>query len=99
MTDLRIAGNEHDNVLVHVLRHIYPNDMDYWDGNWLVTEVEVMVGGWYGRYPASLRVEEFIDFRKEIEVERLPHARSCHEIPSILTRPVHVQEARAVRVG
>ena len=30
---------------------------------------------------------------------RLPHARSCHEIPFILTRPVHVQEARAVRVG
>ena len=30
---------------------------------------------------------------------RLSHARSCHEIPFILTRPVHVQEARAVRVG
>jgi hypothetical protein len=28
-----------------------------------------------------------------------PHARSCHEIPFILTRPVHVHEARAVRVG
>jgi hypothetical protein len=28
-----------------------------------------------------------------------PQARSCHEIPFILTRPVHVQEARAVRVG
>ena len=28
-----------------------------------------------------------------------PPARSCHEIPFILTRPVHVQEARAVRVG
>jgi len=31
-------------------------------------------------------------------VERLPHARSCHEIPFILTGPVHVQGARAVRV-
>jgi len=28
-----------------------------------------------------------------------PHARSRHEIPFSLTRPVHVQEARAVRVG
>ena len=63
MTDLRIAGSGHDNVFVHVLRRIYPNDMDYWDGNWLVTEVEGRVGGWYSRYPASLRVEEFIDFR------------------------------------
>jgi len=30
---------------------------------------------------------------------RLPHAKSYHEIPFILTRPVHAQEARAVRVG
>lgn len=44
MTDLRIPVNEHDNVLVHVLRRIYPNDMDYWDGNWLVMEVERV--GW-----------------------------------------------------
>ncbi len=35
----------------------------------------------------------------EVELERLPHVRSCHRFPSILTRPVHVQEARAVRVG
>jgi hypothetical protein len=35
----------------------------------------------------------------EVEVEHSPRARSCHEMSSVLTRPVHVQEARAVRVG
>ena len=35
----------------------------------------------------------------EVEVERLPHARSCHEMSFILTRPVDVGEMRAVRVG
>jgi hypothetical protein len=35
----------------------------------------------------------------ELEVERLPHARSCHKIPFILTSPVHVEEAREDRVG
>ena len=35
----------------------------------------------------------------EVKVERVPRPRSRHEISSALTRPGHVQEAQAVRVG
>ena len=35
----------------------------------------------------------------EVKVERVPPPRSRHEISSALSRPAHVQEAQAVRVG
>ena len=35
----------------------------------------------------------------EVKVERVPRPRSRHEISLALTRPGHVQEAQAVRVG
>jgi hypothetical protein len=35
---------------------------DYWDGNWLVTPIEVAAGGFKGRVAAALRAEELATF-------------------------------------
>ena len=43
-----------------------PNATDYWDGNWLTSVVEIVVGPWKGRYGASLRAEEFAQFRDQL---------------------------------
>jgi hypothetical protein len=43
---------------------MHPRADDYWDGNWLISPIEVAVGGFRGRVGAGLRVEELIHFRK-----------------------------------
>jgi hypothetical protein len=40
---------------------------DYWDGNWLNCRVAVAAGGFRGEYGASLRAEEFVAFRRDLE--------------------------------
>jgi hypothetical protein len=40
---------------------------DYWDGNWLNCRVTVSAGGFRGEFVASLRTEEFVAFRRDLE--------------------------------
>jgi hypothetical protein len=40
---------------------------DYWDGNWLVTPIEVAAGGFKGRVAAALRAEELAGFLEGLE--------------------------------
>ena len=40
---------------------------DYWDGNWLVTPIEIVVGHFRGTLGADLRAEEIRRFRVELE--------------------------------
>ena len=39
---------------------------DYWDGNWLHSQIEVRVGGFSACYPGALRVDEFESFHQEL---------------------------------
>lgn len=40
---------------------------DFWDGNWLVTPVEIVVGGFNGEVGAALRAEELHSFKDALE--------------------------------
>jgi hypothetical protein len=40
---------------------------DFWDGNWLNCRVTVTAGGFRGEYVASLRSNEFVAFRRDLE--------------------------------
>ena len=53
---------------VHVRGRMLPQASDYWDGNWLVSDIVIDVGAFHGKITAALRVEEFQRFRHDLEV-------------------------------
>jgi hypothetical protein len=54
-------------VSIRVLGRIHADATDYWDGNWLVTPVEVVAGAFEGEVGATLRAEEMRGFREAIQ--------------------------------
>ena len=65
--DLRIGRRDSaDHVSVRVLGRMH-DAADYWDGNWLVTPIEVSAGRFRATVPAALRAEELAGFRQELE--------------------------------
>jgi hypothetical protein len=40
---------------------------DYWDGNWLISPIELVVGGFRGDVAAGLRMDELAGFREALE--------------------------------
>ena len=64
-----LIGNESTNwVAVRVLARSHPGLQDYWDGNWVRSEVTLRAGAFSGRYVADLRTDEFARFRDELNV-------------------------------
>ena len=59
------AGGQH--VLVRAQARHHPNLFDYWDGNWISSEVEIVAGGTRAAFRADLRSEEFQAFLDEAE--------------------------------
>jgi hypothetical protein len=64
--ELSIGSIRSEFLRVRVLRRTYPTADDYWDGNWLNTEIEISAGEFGGGYAANLRVDEFVDFRRQL---------------------------------
>lgn len=62
-----VVGAEGERVTITVLGRMHPGSTDYWDGNWLVSPIDVSVGGFSGRVAAGLRIEELRTFRGELE--------------------------------
>jgi len=62
-----------DSIAIRVLGRMHPGATDYWDGNWLVSPIEIAVGGFTGRIGAGLRADELRAFRLGLQVlyERL----------------------------
>lgn len=55
-----------DHVKIEVLGRMYLGATDFSDGNWLMSPVEVVAGGFTGRVPANLRAEELCTFRDQL---------------------------------
>lgn len=66
-TEVLIGRRRADFIAFSVLRRLYPEAQDYWDGNWVTTQVTVNAGGFAGAVRANLRVGEFRAFRLELE--------------------------------
>jgi hypothetical protein len=62
-----LIGRDRDGVRVRILGRMHPGAEDYDDGNWLVTPVQIRVGGFSGEIGADLRADEFKRFRQELE--------------------------------
>lgn len=59
-----LLGSRSSNFLsIQPLSRSYPDATDYWDGNWLQTEVQVHAGTFSGKVQAELRADDFQSFR------------------------------------
>jgi hypothetical protein len=58
-------GGQH--VAIRLLWRSHPKATDYWDGNWIESEIHVRAGGFTGTYRASLRSEEFVSFHRDLK--------------------------------
>jgi hypothetical protein len=61
-TEILIGDADGQHVLIRPLYRSHPGLFDYWDGNWIECEIEISAGGFRGKFPASLRSEEFRPF-------------------------------------
>ena len=66
-TELVIGDENGQHVVVRALSRNHPGLFDYWDGNWIACELEIVSGGFRGTFPADLRSEEFRAFLEEVE--------------------------------
>jgi hypothetical protein len=62
-----VGRPEGDHLSIRVLGRLHSSADDFWDGNWLVTPIEVVAGGFRGECGASLRAEELRGFREALE--------------------------------
>jgi hypothetical protein len=63
---------------VYVRGRMLPQSTDYWDGNWLESDIVVDVGAFHGKIAAALRIDELQRFRRELEVVYLTVAGRAH---------------------
>ncbi len=57
-----------DHVSIKVLRRAHPDATDNWDANWLISPVQIRVGGFDATIDrAMLRSDELLDFRIGLE--------------------------------
>lgn len=60
-----ILKGQHSELLeIKILQRLNANTNDYWDGNWLTSEINIEVAGFTAHYKACLRVEDFQNFLK-----------------------------------
>ena len=62
----RIGSGATEHVTVTPLYRPHDQCADFWDGNWVESQVEIRVGGFTGRFRASLRANEFSQFKEEL---------------------------------
>lgn len=54
-----------DFLAIVVTGREHPDALDYWDGNWLISQVHVKAGSFRGDFFASLRAEDIVRLRDE----------------------------------
>jgi len=65
--EIRIGDDRGDHVSIRVMGRMHPKADDYWDGNWLISPIEMAIGGFHGEVPAGLRMDELVRFREALE--------------------------------
>lgn len=56
-----------DRLVIAVHGRMHPGADDFWDGNWLVSPIEIVSGGFTARLDAGLRANELQEFRQQLE--------------------------------
>ena len=66
MPSVLIGHAQSDHVRITILGRLH-SASDYWDGNWLVSPIEIRAGGFSGELQAGIRAEELLAFRSALE--------------------------------
>ncbi|WP_205673068.1 WapI family immunity protein [Amycolatopsis nivea] len=66
MSEVAIGAAHGDRLVIDVLGRMHAGAVDFWDGNWLFSPVDLVVGGFSARVPAGLRAEELRSFREQL---------------------------------
>lgn len=66
MCEIAIRCDGGGFLTIALLGRSHPQATDYWDGNWVRAEVEVMAGGFHGSVPGDLRAEEVAQFHGQL---------------------------------
>ena len=66
MPELVVGRRGKDHIEFWVLGRSHPRADDYWDGNWIVSEIRINIRPWHATYQAQLRTEEFSMFRDRL---------------------------------
>jgi hypothetical protein len=66
MSQVHVGRLERAQLSLDVTRRQHASATDFWDGNWVAVDIVIAMGGWQGRYEASLRAEEFERFYAEV---------------------------------
>lgn len=61
-----LYGNE-TTIQIDVLNRNFPNSNDYWDGNWVTSNVNMEIPGYCVSFVADLRTDELRDFLNELQ--------------------------------
>jgi hypothetical protein len=64
--EIIIGNKKNDYMLIHPLHREFPSSIDYWDGNWIITDIQFRMDCFNGKYQAYLRSNEFERFRQEL---------------------------------
>jgi hypothetical protein len=99
--EVRIGRPGGDYVVIRVLGRMHPNAADYWDGNWLVTPLEIRAGGFRGDIAAALRADELERFARELDDlhESLSGEATLESMETWLTLHVNVAPSGQVTVA
>ncbi len=62
-----IGDPDGDHISVSVLSRMHEGADDYWDGNWLISPIELVVGCFRATIGAGLRAEELKKLREGLE--------------------------------
>jgi len=66
MSELIVGRRDEDHIEIRVLGRMHPQANDFWDGNWVASEIAVNIPPWRATYPAHLRTDEFVRFRNQL---------------------------------
>lgn len=66
MSELFVGRRSEDHIEIRALRWSHPQANDYWDGNWVDSEIRIDIKPWRATYPAQLRTEEFSQFHDQL---------------------------------
>ena len=58
--------SEHERIAIDVVGYERPTSGDYDDDNWVVTQIEVRIGGFKGKARAALRTTELVEFGSQL---------------------------------
>lgn len=64
---LFLFGEETERVEIEILTRTHPTSLDFWDGNWIDSNIKVVIPGYSVHFPAHLRTDELRDFLYELK--------------------------------